>query len=268
MTDLNASAPGSMDVLFTRGQIGAVGTGSDFSDTTTSNPCEDLFRGRPNDIFAKIKPDIANARPIKLYPDQEQALTRLRAALASSSSHVVLQLPTGGGKTVLAAVLAKMVLSQGKRMIFLVHALSLIDQTFERFVENGIDRYDIGIIQGDHPLRDPDAPIQIATAQTLQRREMPETDLVVIDECHRWFKSYDKWLKNDWRDVRVVGLSATPWTKGLGRYFSQLIIGGTTQSLIDIGRLSDFVSGCLDRRLDGGRLIVETTEAVGGLRFF
>jgi hypothetical protein len=28
------------------------------------------------------------------------------------------------------------------------------------------------------------------------------------------------------------------------------------------------VSGCLDRRLDGGRLMVETTEAVGGLRFF
>jgi hypothetical protein len=34
------------------------------------------------------------------------------------------------------------------------------------------------------------------------------------------------------------------------------------------GVLSATVSGCMNPSLDGGRLMVETTEAVGGLRFF
>ena len=38
----------------------------------------------------------------------------------------------------------------------------------------------------------------------------------------------------------VIGLSATPWTRGLGRYFDKLIIGATTTTLIDSGYLSKF----------------------------
>lgn len=37
-----------------------------------------------------------------------------------------------------------------------------------------------------------------------------------------------------------IGLSATPWTKGLGAYFQELVITTTTQDLIDKGRLSPF----------------------------
>jgi DNA repair protein RadD len=38
----------------------------------------------------------------------------------------------------------------------------------------------------------------------------------------------------------IIGLSATPWTRGLGQHFDKLVIGATTQQLIDEGYLSPF----------------------------
>jgi len=47
-------------------------------------------------------------------------------------------------------------------------------------------------------------------------------------------------LHLDWRDVPFIGLSATPWTKGLGSYYEKLIIAASTEKLIDAGILSNF----------------------------
>lgn len=85
--------------------------------------------------------------------------------------------------TVLAAHIVAGARAKHKRVAFCVPTLGLVDQTFERFLENGIDAADMGVIQSDHPWRRPHAPIQIATAQTLARRSLPEVDVVVVDEC-------------------------------------------------------------------------------------
>jgi DNA repair protein RadD len=74
----------------------------------------------------------------------------------------------------------------------------------------------------------------------LQRRNIPPADMVMIDEAHRWFDAYPKWLQGAWKDVPVIGLSATPWTRGLGKYFERLIVAATTEELIDAGHLSPF----------------------------
>jgi DNA repair protein RadD len=178
---------------------------------------------------------------VNLYPDQAAFKRALYSSIAAGCLRIVGQAPTAFGKTVLAAAIARDIVDRGKRMIFVVHALDLIDQTVDRLVENGISRDKIGVIQADHELTDPDRPIQIASVQTLQRRMIPRADVVIIDEVHRWFKFYEKWLKDpDWANVRFIGLSATPWTKGLGKRFNKLIIGATTQELIDAGRLSNY----------------------------
>ena len=72
--------------------------------------------------------------------------------------------------------------------------ISLVDQTYDRLVENGIDPGDIGVIQADHQLRRPHARVQIATPQTLSRRELPICDVVIIDECHVRHKVFDQWF--------------------------------------------------------------------------
>lgn len=176
-------------------------------------------------------------RPLR--PHQAQAIEALRSALRSGSRRPMLQAPTGAGKTVLAAAIIEMARAKGKRVIFTVPAISLIDQTAREFWNEGIR--DIGVIQADHPMTDASRPVQIASVQTLRRRMIPEADLVIIDEAHRIFDFVADWMARDeWLDVPFIGLSATPWSKGLGRLYDRLIIAATTKQLIDQGYLSPF----------------------------
>lgn len=176
-----------------------------------------------------------------LHPHQVAALDGLKSSIASGRRRPMLQAPTGFGKTVVAAHIVAGARRKGKRVCFCVPSLSLVDQTFERFAENGIDPSDMGIIQADHPWRRPHAPVQIATAQTLARRELPETDVVVIDEAHVRFGVYDRWMKSaEGAQIVFVGLSATPWAVGLGRQFDDLIKPTSLSELIEAGFLSKF----------------------------
>jgi len=150
-----------------------------------------------------------------------------------------MQAPVGFGKTVLAAELVQGARKKNKRVLFTVPAISLVDQTVEMFHKQGI--HDIGVIQATHEMTDWGQPVQVASVQTLQKRTLPRADVVLIDECHKWFKFYEKWLRDpEWAKVPMIGLSATPWTKGLGSYFDELIVASTTERLIAEGSLSKF----------------------------
>ncbi len=174
-----------------------------------------------------------------LRPHQQFAFDALRSSLSGGKRRPMLAMPTGGGKTLLAAAIVEGVLRRQKRVIFVVPALSLIDQTVTAFWNEGIRG--VGVIQGDHIETDLSRPVQVASVQTLQRRGYPDADVVIIDEAHRWFKSYAMWMADPaWQNKPFIGLSATPWTKGLGKHFDDLIIAATPQRLIDEGYLSPF----------------------------
>jgi superfamily II DNA or RNA helicase len=177
-----------------------------------------------------VDPALVNA---SLRPYQIHLLAEIDRALAAGCRRIMIQMPTGGGKTIVGAALIK-----PYRGLFTVPALSLIDQTVEKFFGAGL--VDLGVIQADHPMTNALRRVQIASVQTLRRRMMPACDLVIIDEAHRWFDAYADWLCRDWAGVPVIGLSATPWTRGLGKYFDRLIIGTSTAQLIQDGYLSPF----------------------------
>lgn len=173
-----------------------------------------------------------------LYPHQQRALELLKRSLGTGHRRPVVQAPTGFGKTVLASAMVEGAIHKGNRIMFVVPAVSLIDQTVQAFYAEGLQ--EIGVIQADHPMTNWAKPIQVASVQTLQRRKhLPDVDVVVVDECHRWFEWYAKWFAA-WDAIRFIGLSATPWTKGLGKHYDDLLIAATTQQLIDQGYLSDF----------------------------
>src|ERR1700757_3518490 len=120
-----------------------------------------------------------------LRPDQQQAIDDLRNAIAHGERRIILQAPTGFGKTVLASAIIERALDRSKRVLFTVPALSLIDQAVDAFRQEGIT--DVGVIQGQHEMTNWDMPVQVASVQTLMRRKIPKADVVMVDEAHRWF---------------------------------------------------------------------------------
>jgi DNA repair protein RadD len=170
---------------------------------------------------------------------QQGAIDMLRDSLRRGKKRPVVMAPTGAGKTVIAAAIINMARQKGKKVIFCVPMLSLIDQTVDRFYANGI--YDVGVIQGMHELTDWRMPVQVCSIQTLMRRKIPEADLVIVDEAHVMYRFLGEWIDYaEWKDIPFVGLTATPWQRGMGKVWDDLIIAVTTQELINRGHLSDF----------------------------
>src|ERR1700731_1048194 len=110
----------------------------------------------------------AYVEPRKLWEHQETAIEMLREALLCST-RPLLQLPTGAGKTRIAAELVRYARDNGQRAIFVVPRLVLIEQTVAAFGREGI--HHIGVIQGQNFRTDASAPVQIASQDTLVRRE-------------------------------------------------------------------------------------------------
>jgi superfamily II DNA or RNA helicase len=174
-----------------------------------------------------------------IRPYQEQSIVRLRQAFAQGARKVVLQLATGGGKTVIASEIIKLARAKNHqaRVVFTVPMLNLIEQAAASFREAGTDW--IGIIQGSTPT-DPDAPVQVASVQTLARRSwVPDADLVIVDEAHIRSEGVLR-LMRERPNARFVGLSATPWRKGMGDEWDRLIVAATSADLIREGYLCDF----------------------------
>ncbi len=169
-----------------------------------------------------------SAQQIKLRPYQLDSVEGLRELLRQGRRNVILSVPTGGGKTVIGShLMAECYGKSGRRAVFVADRIALIEQTSATF-----DRYGIphGVIQGDHPRWKPWERIQVASAQTLAKRGWPEADLIIVDECHAMMKTVTDRIKA--RDTVVIGLSATPMTKGLGKLYDGIVTTITTNELI------------------------------------
>lgn len=211
-------------------------------------------------------------------PHQSNAVAMLRASVARGALRPMLELATGAGKTFIATMIIRGALEKNPaaRILFVVDATILIDQTVKAFYAEGL--HSIGVIQADHPMTDASKPLQVASVQTLQRRKMPPADLVIIDEAHRqhaWL--LDIMASEEWAKVPFIGLSATPWSKGLGNHFDALIKPISMQELIDLGFLApfrvfapahpelddiavskgDYATGQLSERMQDGELIAD-----------
>ena len=176
----------------------------------------------------------------QLRPYQSNALAELRQGIRQGAQAQLLMSPTGSGKTTIASAIKQGAASKGKKAFFIVDSLELVDQAAQRFVNDGMW---VGVIQGDHPMTDYAAPIQVATIQTLRRRweYMPDDlhpDLLIVDEAHVLHQAHEDiiaWCKAN--KVPVIGLSATPFRKGLGKIFDRLVVTVTTADLMDAGFL-------------------------------
>jgi DNA repair protein RadD len=194
-----------------------------------------------------------------LWTHQEFSINSIVEAVREGHKRIVLQLPTGGGKTRIAAELIRRGLAKGSRPMFTAPAISLIDQTYESFVAEGIR--DIGIMQGSHPATNANAAVQIASIHTLVKRSIPNVSFVFVDEVHESRDDFDAILDSpEWANKVVIGLSATPWKRGMGLRWKKLIVGATIRDLIAAGRLCPFTVYAPEHQVDRKSLTVVSGE--------
>lgn len=203
----------------------------------------------------------------RLRQAQGLMLTQVRDAVRFGKKKIVAHLGTGGGKTVFAGMVFYSSFKKNPRSQcwFIVNRNTLADQAkaeFEKFFG-----FDCGIVQGDRPL-ELHKHVQIATIQTLtnrlnsdnpsvwsQFRNLP-VNVVVADEVHLDFKGYrdiyDKW------DPLMIGLTATPFTRGMGLFWDALARPVPMSDLIKDGTLCDYrVRACVS--VDRNNLEVSST---------
>ncbi|OCC05151.1 hypothetical protein BA190_09560 [Labrys sp. WJW] len=163
-----------------------------------------------------------------------------RVALRSFD-RVLLQSPTGSGKTVLASFMSGSALSKGLRVGFICHRRELIKQTAKTFTRAGLP---FGIVSAGIT-GDRRAPIQICGIQTLANRLdfFKHFDLVLWDEAHHVAAASWARVMEQYASAKHVGLSATPERmdgNGLAQWFQTLVPGPKVSWLIENGYLSPY----------------------------
>ena len=199
-----------------------------------------------------------NLRLRPLRPRQAQAIADIRQAIKDGHKRIILQAPCGFGKTLTAAWLIGGALSKGTRPLFTAPAISLIDQTVKAFEFEGIR--DIGVMQAQHARTDREAQVQVASVQTLIKRELPEVDFLMLDEIHRSYKGLNEMLDGPWKDKIAIGLTATPWCKGMGLRWTSLIIPATIPQLIEEELLTPTILYVPEQIADRGNIAVQKGE--------
>jgi DNA repair protein RadD len=190
-----------------------------------------------------------------LRPYQIGCIDALRSSYAANNKAPLLALPTGGGKTLVFALIAFMARVKCRRVLVVVHRRELLKQASDKLEWAGLPH---GIIAaGFKP--DPEEPVQVGSIQTLVRRldKLPEFDLIIFDEAHHCQAATWRKLVAAQPKAKLLGVIATPCRadgKGLGTEdggcFDDLVTGPTIAELVQDGFLSPTRTFVPEHRID------------------
>lgn len=173
---------------------------------------------------------------MELRPHQELAVEMLRNSLRKGNKRPILAAPCSFGKTITAAYMLAEAAKKGKKGIFICDRIKLVQQALEAFDAHGLD---VGVIQSNHERTNWDAEVQIASIHTLARRSRRvEFDFAIVDECHITYESLKEYMAA-YSAVPFIGLSATPFSKGLGTVYDDIVVPITPRQLLDQGYLTE-----------------------------
>jgi superfamily II RNA helicase len=135
-----------------------------------------------NDVLLSRFLEFTESKRLQLYPAQESAILEL-----FEEKNVILNTPTGSGKSLVATALHFKALAQGKRSVYTCPIKALVNEKWLALCRDfGPDN--VGLSTGDASVNR-DAPILCCTAEILANialREGPQANVqeVVMDEFH------------------------------------------------------------------------------------
>lgn len=158
---------------------------------------------------------------IELRDNQTRSIHAVHDAMRKGYRKVLMVAPTGMGKRICAVWWCGKAASQERRALFVTNRRLLVQQMFDETEKQGLS---YGVIMSQTHTVDSQAPIQIASLQTLESRyftdsmgtptpeRMPPANVILIDEAHQDVDRYDA-LFGLYKDIYGIGLTATPVDK-------------------------------------------------------
>lgn len=144
-----------------------------------------------------------------LRPYQTDGKTAIRTSFLKGRKKVIFCSPTGSGKTVTFANIARESVLNGFKVMIIVDRKELLQQARNKLIDYGLNP---SLITAGRTGKK-GAVSYIATVQTLVRRHFPPVDLLIIDEAHK--QIFDKVLeREEYKDAFVIGATATPYRTG------------------------------------------------------
>jgi DNA repair protein RadD len=181
---------------------------------------------------------------MKLRDYQSRSVDDCRLSLAQGNRRPCLVLPTGAGKTVIAAHMIRAASAKGNNALFLAPRRELVYQTSEKLAAFGVEH---GVMMAGEPST-MFPGVQVGCIPTMHRRciqgnkPLPRADLVLVDEAHLSIARTTREIIDRYVDqgAVVIGLTATPCRSdgaGLGQIYDTLVEGPTIAELIAQGYL-------------------------------
>jgi superfamily II DNA or RNA helicase len=145
--------------------------------------------------------------------------------------------------TVIASKIIQILRHNNLKILFLVHRDVLISQTANKLQSFGLS---CGFIKAGYE-EDPSNPIQIASIQTLDRRDgwkKLHFDVVIADEGHRtvYTAVHKEMMEDIYRKAIFVTLTATPYRlsskEKMGDIFPKMIASPVPKKLMEMGYLA------------------------------
>ena len=147
---------------------------------------------------------------------QKNAVDAVMRSYRKQNRKMMLHLPTGAGKTVIAALIIEALLEENKdhKILFLAHRKEIIDQTFDR-ISDHMPEIKIEIEQGRRKSEGL-GTLVIASVQSIVRRKaeypLGYFSVIICDECHHSLAP--TWLDliryfSSEREVLLLGMTAT-----------------------------------------------------------
>lgn len=172
---------------------------------------------------------------------------------APKNHHLLYQLPTGGGKTVIFSEIVRRYLSKhNKKVVVLTHRIELCKQTSKMLKGFDVKNKIINSKVKELPDQN-DYSCFVAMVETLKNRindeklHLDNIGLVIIDEAH--YNSFRK-LLSSFKNAFILGVTATPLSSNIklpmNENYDELIVGDTISSLIENGFLAKAITYSYD----------------------
>lgn len=185
--------------------------------------------------------------------DYQQVAVGAGIRAIRDGTHGLIVLPTGSGKSLVAAAILQQAMCDGKRGLLLSHRKELLVQD-EKALKMLMPNYEAGVYCAGLDRKEPERDIVFASIGSVYRKPevLGERHIVLVDECHLVPRDgrtmYGRVFGGHFSEATRIGLSATPYrldsgslTDGPDALFDETLIQIPAMDLVRDGYLSPLV---------------------------